>query len=133
MIPFVPPAWLLHPATRWLAVAALIPSAFLLGQCDGAAKQKQIDAAIVLKAQEFARKRDAEAKAKAAQERVADTAETAKLEKDLADADQGLPDTRPSDSRLALNCQRLRNQGADLARVPACRGFAERAKARPVG
>lgn len=61
--------------------------------------------------------------------RQIDTATTATLEKDLKHADDAQPDARPSGARLAQSCERLRRQGADLAKVPGCSGPGGRSQA----
>ena len=68
--------------------------------------------------------KDAGIKEGLAEQRQADLAKAADTEKGLTDATADLPDTRPSDRRLRFNCERLRRQGADLARVPECGGSA---------
>ena len=44
------------------------------------------------------------------------------LERDLTNAVSPLPDARPSDRRIAMQCERLSKAGTDVSRVPACVG-----------
>lgn len=65
-------------------------------------------------------KLDGRAKEAAAGERLADAQQVATVKEELTDAVANLPDAVPSARRVALACERLRQQGADLSGVPAC-------------
>jgi hypothetical protein len=58
-----------------------------------------------------------------------DNAAVAANTEGLKHADDQVDDSSPSASRVALACERLRQQGADLSGVPACRGSQGRAQA----
>ena len=99
----------------WLAVALL--AAFLLfgAYCAHRAAEGERD-------RQAAETRQTEAKAStaretAAGERLNDTTIINAREKELSDAVNSLPDARPSPRRLALACERLRQQGN--SRLPA--------------
>jgi hypothetical protein len=53
---------------------------------------------------------------------ASDTKANTNLERDLTNAVSPLPDARPSDRRIALQCERLRKAGTDVSRLPACVG-----------
>ena len=96
----------------WLAVAVL--AAFLLfgAYCAHRAAEGERD-------REAAGQAEIEAKASsaretAADERLNDTTIINAREKELSDAVNSLPDARPSARRLALACERLRQQGPRL-------------------
>jgi hypothetical protein len=55
----------------------------------------------------------------AAAERLNDTLNSQAREKELSDAVSSLPDARPSDRRIALACQRLRQQRVAERDLPA--------------
>lgn len=120
----------------WAAVAGAVASAIVIlmvvvlswGQsryeagfnvADAARQRANADALTV----------DRAATATAADERLTDARTTSILKEDLTDAVSSLPDARPSDRRIALNCERLRQQGTDPATVPACVRLAGRAQA----
>jgi hypothetical protein len=117
---------LLALAAQWwkaaVGAAVMFPMAFMLGQCSGEsnakAKQKAADAVAIVEVL----KTDAKAKEKAADERLADAEAVAETKEKLTDAVQNLPDAMPSARRVALACQRLRNDGQDVSRLPACSG-----------
>lgn len=120
-------------AKRWwrALVGALVmfPLAFLLGQCSGAKNERvRVDAARAI-ANVETMKTDGAAQAKAADERVKDTLAITEQQQELTDAVADLPDALPSARRVALACERLRQQGADTATVPACSRSANRAQA----
>lgn len=76
---------------------------------------------------------DAELKEIAADERSADEKAVAHTQKELIDAIQAIPDTRPDAVRVAVGCERLRQAGYIDAHLPAaCRfGSGVEAEARP--
>ena len=120
----------------WAAVAGgVVASVFILivvilswGQSRYVAGVEAADAARQ-RANAEALTVDRAATAKAADERLSDARTTSILKEDLTDAVSSLPDARPSDRRVALNCERLRQQGTDPATVPACVRLADRAQA----
>lgn len=99
----------------WLIIALL--AAFLLfgAYCAHRAAEGERDrqAAETRRAEEKA----ARARETAADERLTDTTIINAREKELSDAVNSLPDARPSPRRLALACERLRQQGN--TRLPA--------------
>lgn len=99
----------------WLAVALL--AAFLLfgAYCAHRAAEGERDrqASETRRTEEKA----SSARETAADERLTDTTIINAREKELSDAVNSLPDARPSPRRLALACERLRQQGN--ARLPA--------------
>lgn len=97
------------------------PLFFLLGQCDGRRSERAMANAARAEANVEAVKRDQGATDKAADERVADAAVVTAKEKELVDAIADTPDTAPDAVRVRLGCERLRQQGTDIATVPACR------------
>ena len=99
----------------WIAVALL--AAFLLfgAYCAHRAAEGERDrqAAETRRTEEKA----SSARETAADERLNDTTIINAREKELSDAVNSLPDARPSPRRLALACERLRQQGN--TRLPA--------------
>jgi len=124
-------AWTTSRPALLGAVAVAAPC-FLLGQCAGAAREKDRQAAAAAVATVEALKTDRAAKEQAADERMADAEAVADLKEELTDAVADLPDDEPSARRVALGCARLRNQGLDTSRLPACGGSAGQAQA-PAG
>ncbi len=119
-------------STWWralLGAAVVAGPCFLLGQCAGAASEKDRQQAAAAVATVEALKTDRAAKERAADERLADAEAVADLKEELTDAVADLPDDEPSARRVALGCARLRNQGLDTSRLPACGGSAGQAKA----
>ena len=96
----------------WLIVAVL--AAFLLfGACcahRAAEGERNRQAAETRRTEEKA----SSARETAADERLNDTTIINAREKELSDAVNSLPDARPSPRRLALACERLRQQGSRL-------------------
>lgn len=115
-----------------LGAAVVAAPCFLLGQCAGAVHEKDRQEAAAAVATVEALKTDGAAKEKAAGERLADAEAVADLKEELTDAVADLPDDEPSARRVALGCARLRNQGQDTTRLPACGGSAGQAQA-PTG
>lgn len=101
--------------TAWITIGVL--AAFLLfgGYCAHRAAQGERD-------RQAAQAHEIEAKASSAREtaageRLNDTTIINAREKELSDAVNSLPDARPSPRRVALACERLRQQGN--TRLPA--------------
>lgn len=74
----------------------------------------------------------AAAGASATVQRGVDDAAVASSLVQLKEADDAQPDSAPSAARLAFACQRLRNAGRDLSKIPACARFTQPVKA-PAG
>lgn len=69
-----------------------------------------------------ARTTDASARDRAADQRLTDLKINNQLDKERTDAVSSIPDARPTAGRVALACQRLREQGTRDADLPAeCR------------
>ena len=108
----------------WKIAAAFIlgalltaPLAYCEGKSAGAAKSKAAAAIATVEVMKV----DADAKEVAAIERRDDDAEIAAKKQELTDAVADLPDALPSARRVALACQRLRQQGTDTKPIAACR------------
>lgn len=106
----------------WAVIIGLVLLLVLLATCSHytgkEAKRER------LCAEERANTLDAAIKAsdKASGERLTDIQINIKREKELTDAVSSLPDAMPSPRRIALACQRLRQQGTRDADLPAsCR------------
>ena len=96
----------------WLAVAVL--AAFLLfgAYCAHRAAEGERDRQAAEQAETEAKA--VSARETAADERLKDTTIINAREKELSDAVNSLPDARPSPRRVALACERLRQQGSRL-------------------
>lgn len=108
----------------WYALAALVGLLVLLAYCTTQARQDERAKAQREHAEAYARalERETAAKENAARERVTDFQNNTTLAKERADATAAIPDTRPSDLRIARGCQRLREQGLRTADLPfSCR------------
>lgn len=103
----------------WLAVAvACLGAGYVKGCTDGRAKVRAEWVKAERKAKELADKSEGQAAA----EHEADTATITEAEERRNDAITKADDGgKPSASSVALNCERLRNAGADLSNFPACR------------
>lgn len=105
-----------------VGAAVVFPLAFMLGQCSGEGHaKKKFEAATAVATVEVL-KTDRQSKEKASDERLADAEAVADLKGNLTDAVASLPDDLPSQRRVALGCARLRSQGVDTGRLPACSG-----------
>ena len=103
-----------------LGAVLVFGPAFLLGQCSGAGNERdRLEAARAVTVIETL-KEDGAAREVSAGERLADASAVAENREDLINAVQDLPDGLPSARRVALACERMRQQGVDLADVPAC-------------
>lgn len=101
-----------------VATALCLP----LGYCEGKrAGKAKADAAAAVATVEVM-KVDGNAKDVAAIERTKDDAAVVEQKEKLTDAVANLPDSLPSPRRVALACERLRQQGTDTSRLPACGG-----------
>lgn len=108
----------------WKIAAAFVLGALLtapLAYCEGkSAGSSKAEAAAAVATVEVM-KVDADAKEVAAIERRNDDAQIAAKKEELTDAVANLPDALPSARRVALACERLRQQGTDTAAIAACR------------
>lgn len=104
--------WRFFSPTARLIIAIL--AAFLIfgAYCSHRAAEGERDrqAAAAAKIERKA----SEAREAAAGERAAETTTINNREKELSNAVQSLPDAAPSPRRVALACERLRQQGSDL-------------------
>lgn len=127
-MPFFLGIWAWGKANRLLATLGLIVAlvvalwigwqvAKIIGARQEAARQDAIAAA----GREAATARNSAALEQSATQRAADVATVDQLNKELTDAVQGLPDSRPSPRRVALGCARLRAAGKDVSGLPECR------------
>jgi hypothetical protein len=131
---FVSPAWG-FVKTWWRAGVGIFIGAVLVfpvAQCAGVHKEKDRAEAEAVKQQNKQLQKTLENHEVASGERANDTATITAKKEDLEHAVQGLPDNVPSARRVALACARLRNQGADVSKLPACNGSANRGQA-PAG
>lgn len=105
--------------TVLLGIAALVLLAgglYACGRHDGWNAHKADEA----KRTKAAEKRNASAKSQADLQRPKDQASVAQREKDLRDAYQSTPDSKPSAARVALACERLRLANPHRTLPPAC-------------
>lgn len=111
----------LFAASWWraaLGAAIAIPPAFLLGQCDGRARERDAVEAAEQKA-----RADAQEKARVADEtrRKLEAAATAKITADRKEVDNAtaqIPDQAPSARQRARACLELRRSGRLDANAP---------------
>lgn len=112
------------PATSWAIVAVCALSILSLGWCAVTApgrERAKLDTAVTA-ANAKAQATSAKAGDQASDERLNDLKTNIQTTKELTDAVSSLPDARPSDRRVALACQRLRQQGTRPADLPpVCR------------
>lgn len=108
----------------WAVIAVCVVLILSLGWCAVTApvrERTKLDASAAA-ANTKAQATDLKARDLGADERVSDLKANTQLEKDLTHAVSSLPDARPSDRRVALGCQRLRNQGTRPSDLPpVCR------------
>lgn len=109
-------------ATSWALVALLGLILITFGWCSyDASRDRHAEEARVA-ANARAADRNTAAVSQAADQRVTDTLNTATLKQELSDAVAQMPDAVPSPRRVALACERLRQQGARDGDLPAeCR------------
>ena len=113
--------------TGAVCIALCLP----VGYCEGlkAGKSKSEAAAAVATVEVM--NVDADSKEIASIERSKDDAVVVEQKQGLIDAVADLPDSIPSARRVALACERLRQQGESIAAIPACGGSAIGAKTTP--
>lgn len=108
----------------WAVIAVCVLLILSLAWCAATApvrERTKLDASAAA-ANAKAQATDLKARDLGADERLSDLKANTQLEKDLTHAVSTLPDARPSDRRVALGCQRLRNQGTRPADLPpVCR------------
>lgn len=108
----------------WLIVVTLAGVVLMLGYCTTQARQDERRRAEADRAEAYARRleREAAADEKASITRMDDFQTTIDREKERTDATAQIPDTRPSDRRIARACVQLRQQGTAERNLPsACR------------
>ncbi len=115
-----------------LAVAV---TCFPLGYCKGVSDANSRHARERPEANAKMEAKDAALKEAAGRERLVDQVVTQRKEKELLDAIETIPDAVPSDRRIALGCQRLRQAGTKPADLPlVCRPLGgDRAQAGAAG
>lgn len=115
----------LLPLKSWLILGAALALLLSLGFC--AVQERRLSEArqeaAAARAQAAALAKDQAARDRAADQRLADALSNATLKENLNAAVASLPDAVPSDRRIGLACQRLRNQGADTSSLTACAGL----------
>ena len=97
--------------------AALLLAVYLRGRADSARQEEARDAVAL--AEQL--KLDTRAKEEAAGTRLQDALAVVQTKKELTDAVAAIPDTVPDPVAVRLGCERLRRQGTDVSKVPACR------------
>lgn len=123
MIPAVILGWFrTNPRNLWafvglVVVVGVLLFVYLKGRSDNARKEEAARAVAVAEAVA----RDAKADSRSADARLQDAVVVAALREDLTDAVAEVDDTLPDPAAVALGCQRLRNAGADVSKLPACR------------
>lgn len=101
-----------------LLVVALVAGLVAYGSHREKVKQdaaRAVAEAEVLKATDAARET-------ATAERAVDAVTTATQKEELTNAVASLPDNLPSPRRVALACERLRQQGTDVSQLAVCGG-----------
>lgn len=111
---------ILVPLGVVLLVALLALGIYGKGRHDNAAKAAREAAAAQAKLDVIVTK----ATARSASERAADSARINTQLQTMKEAIDAQPDVTPSDAALALDCERLRNAGYVLTKIPACGRFA---------
>lgn len=123
MLGFLTTAWSAIKSAQTSIITGLCVAALCLplGYCKGeSAAKARADAERSL-ASTKALKVDAVAKDNAAASRVKDALTVKENEDALVDAISEVPDEKPDAVRVRLGCERLRAQGEDISRLPACR------------
>lgn len=113
-------------ASWWkLAVGLAVGAAFgvLIGQWQGAKAAKAHEEADRAVAITEAVTTNAGANEKSAEQQMADAKATAEIKEQLTDATANLPDNAPSVRRVRRACVELRQDGADISGLAACRGI----------
>ena len=108
--------------TGWIMVALAVLFLLTLGYCTYDDNRDRRAAERLAQANAETFRQTMAARDQLALDALSDTKSNTILERDLTDAVSTLPDARPSDRRIALQCERLRQAGTDVSRVPACVG-----------
>ncbi|WP_292051616.1 hypothetical protein [Brevundimonas sp. UBA5866] len=109
-------------ALGWAVIAAAVCLLLLLGTCSYHSKREADQARRDAEARARALEKNRKASERADVERMSDVVIIYNREKELTDAVSSLPDAAPGPRRLALACERLRQQGLRDADLPAsCR------------
>lgn len=105
----------------WLIVTMLAGVVILLAYCTSQARQDERQHAETQRVEAYVRAQEIAAKAaeKASSERLTDFQINTEREKERQDATASIPDTRPSDRRVARACVQLRQQGTPKRDLPA--------------
>jgi hypothetical protein len=104
--------------TGAICVAVCLPLGYCSGELAGKAKARAAVAVATVEVMKV----DGNAKEVAAIERTKDDDVVVTQKEGLIDAVSELPDTMPSARRVALACERLRQQGSSTAGITACSG-----------
>ena len=107
--------------TGWLLIAVAVLALLTLGYCTYDANSDARAARERAQANVETYRAETAARDGAASERLSDAQSNADLERSLTHATAHLPDAVPSDRRIALHCERMRQAGTDTAAVPTCR------------
>ena len=107
--------------TGWLVIVLLIVLVTSLSYCAYDANRDARAARERAQANGATYRAETASRDEAGSERLSDAQSNADLNQDLTHATAHLPDAVPSDRRIALHCQRMRQAGTDTAAVPACR------------
>ncbi|GMM93134.1 hypothetical protein [Qipengyuania sp. MTN3-11] len=104
-------------------VLALLIATHTLSYCEGRDAGREATEARYAKQRAAAEKVEDKSEGQSAQERETDRQTITDAQKDRDDAIRSTQETgRPSESRIALQCERLRAAGTDIQQLPACRG-----------
>jgi len=108
----------------WAVIALCVLLLFIMSWCAATApgRERARQDRAVEAANAKSRATDAEARDRAADQRLTDLKINRQLEKERTDAVSAIPDARPTAGRVALACHRLREQGTrDADLPPECR------------
>jgi hypothetical protein len=105
-----------------LGAVALLILALTLSYCEGRKDGRAIEQAKWAREQSKAERKQAESTTQATVERITETRTITIKQKARDNAIQATDDDKPSAASNALNCERLRQAGADISHIPACGG-----------
>lgn len=108
----------------WLIVCGVLLAAAVAAYFKGRSDGREIEKAAIAAAVVEEIRVTNQSAGVAAQEREADGTTITEAQEERSNAIQSTEDARPSDASNALNCERLRQSGADISLIPACRGRA---------
>lgn len=103
-----------------VAILVLLPSTFLLGECDGRKVGREQMQHAIDEANTKALAAQHRADTLAANQRLTDALTVNHQTEVLRNAIASTPDTAPDAVRIALGCARLRASGQDTAHIAAC-------------